>query len=520
MRTVLLTGATDGVGLALARAWRARGERPWLHGRQTWAALDSKVFEGERYVQADLADPEAPGRIQRALAAAGVCALDLLVLNAASGWVGPIEGLEAQRARELLEVDLIAPLHLTHLLLPLLRRARGRIVFVSSITVSAAAPRYAHYAAAKAAAEGFFRSLALELAGEVEVQVLRLGAVRTNLHEKSGLARAEIPWERFPTPEAVATEIDRVLTGSASWRTLGVANRCLHGFGRWLPALADRLRGTGPSRGAVLRPARPRCAITGGAQGIGRALAVEFARAGYDLTLIDRDGRGLEEVRDALHAPRGAPEILAVELTEETAVAELARTLAARPALDVFVHNAGTSAVGSFGTIPWPDQRRVLELNLVAPLTLTPLLLAKGGLAYGASIVHVASLSCFVGYPGAAVYAATKDGLAHFARSLRAARRATGGHVLTVYPGPTRTEHARRFSPDNAREDRRMAPEALARRIVGACARRQRVLVPGLGNTAFALFGHCLPGLAGRLMRRTLYEKLARGARATSSPAR
>jgi hypothetical protein len=248
-------------------------------------------------------------------------------------------------------------------------------------------------------------------------------------------------------------------------------------------------------------------------------LAEEFAREGFELVLIDRDVEGLAALQRALTPHGVALETHACDLTSVEARAALVRALEARAPLELCVHNAGTSAVGPFGTIPWVEQRRVLELNLIAPLELTSALLRSGRLAQRGSMVFIASLSCFVAYPGAAAYAATKDGLAHFSRSLRALRRADGGHVLTVYPGPTRTDHARRFSPDNSREDRRMPPEELAARIARARRRRAHVLVPGFGNTCFAAFGHILPRASGALMRRTLFAKLAR-VESTSSPVR
>jgi len=98
---------------------------------------------------------------------------------------------------------------------------------------------------------------------------------------------------------------------------------------------------------------------------------------------------------------------------------------------------------------------------------------------------------------------------ASYARSLAVALAPQGIHVLTVYPGPTRTAHARRYSPDNSREARRMAPDALAAAVMRAVQRRRRVLVPGLGNQLLAVAGRWLPLLGEWAMRKTLWEKLA-----------
>jgi short-subunit dehydrogenase len=168
--------------------------------------------------------------------------LGLLVLNAGTGWFGDPAQQTGAAIRELIEVNLLAPMRLCHMLIPRLRRARGRIVFISSITALLPCPEFAVYAAAKAAAEGFLRSLRVELEGQVEVQVLRLGAVRTEMHSKCGMNPAEIGWERFPTPEKIAERIDRLLEGPPVWRTLGAGNRALGALGRNLPRIVERMQ--------------------------------------------------------------------------------------------------------------------------------------------------------------------------------------------------------------------------------------------------------------------------------------
>ncbi|MEO1440795.1 MAG: SDR family NAD(P)-dependent oxidoreductase, partial [Chloroflexota bacterium] len=125
-------------------------------------------------------------------------------------------------------------------------------------------------------------------------------------------------------------------------------------------------------------------------------------------------------------------------------------------------------------------------------------------------VVFVSSLSRYVSYPGASVYAATKDGLASYARSLAVAYPQM--HVLTVYPGPTRTAHARKYSPDNSKEDKRMTPEDLAGRIVTAVDRRQRVLIPGAANWIFAILGRVAPALTDYAMKKSLLEKFEKPA--------
>ncbi len=238
----LLTGATDGLGLELARIWRARDERSILHGRRPLAELERWLFDSTNYVQADLAAVEGPERVLAFLDARAVEALDLLVLNAAAGWIGRVEEQSPASIRELVEVDLLSAMRLCHMLLPRIRRTRGRIVFISSVAAALPSPHYAVYAALKAAAEGFFRSLRVELSRSVEVQVIRLGAVRTRMHQKSGVDPAAIGWERFPEPKRVARAIDARIASSPRWSTIGLSNQALCAVGRNLPRLVDRVQ--------------------------------------------------------------------------------------------------------------------------------------------------------------------------------------------------------------------------------------------------------------------------------------
>ena len=103
--------------------------------------------------------------------------------------------------------------------------------------------------------------------------------------------------------------------------------------------------------------------------------------------------------------------------------------------------------------------------------------------------------------------------MAAYARSIRVGLAASGMRVLTVYPGPTRTAHARRYSPDNRREARRMPPEVLAAHVLAAVQAGQHTLIPGNGNRAFAQLARLAPGLADFAMRKTLLDKLDRARR-------
>ena len=510
MATIFITGATDGIGLALARLYAAQGHRLLLLGRRPPASLSDPLFSEATYCQADLAETDAAARVAAWLRGRGVAGLDLLIHNAGGGYHGAIADQSDESIDTLIQVNFLSPVRLTHVLQPWLAAARGKVVFVSSVVTALPTPDYAVYGATKAALEGFARSLRVEWAGSVAVQVVRPGATRTGMHAKIGLTRDILDWERFPPATQVATQLARAVAGNRPVVTLGAANRLLTTAGRVGRPLLDPLMRKRTLDGALREPeaARPRCLVTGFADGIGLALALAYARAGYDIVGVDVDERRAAESAALLRAGRrrrnGADraDLAAVDGPGQVVagVAETGRLL------DVVVHNAGISAVGRFGSLPLPPQEAVVALNLRAPLLLTAGLLHDRLLAQEAAFVFLSSLSFYSGYPGAAVYGATKDGVANYARSLQAVSRSR--RVATVFPGPTRTAHARRYSPDNSREARRMPPADVAAAVLRGVARGRTRIIPGAANRLLALAGQVAPRLMEAAMRRAIFDLL------------
>ena len=522
-RTVIISGATSGLGLALARVYAARGARLVLLGRRPRAALDARLFTDQAYCQVDLADPGCAVAVEHFLRERGIATVDLLIQNAGVGFHGPVARQSPDNVRELVAVNLRAPIALTHALLPALWRARGTIAFIGSVAAALPVPEYAVYGATKAALAGFARSLRVELAGQVAVRVIHPGAIRTAMHAKSGMVVGAAAWRRYPPPERVAAQVVRAIEHGPATTALGPANRALRFAGRHGAGIVDALARRRSPRHADDPPHLPdfgasgaatrHCVITGAADGIGRALAHAFGAAGYAIVGLDSD-ETLSARTCAELAARGIPAtFLRVDLTTPADMDRSIDRLAGLGPLACLIHCAGISAVGRFAGSDLAAQDRVLDLNLLAPLLLTAGLLARRRLAHDSTLVFIASLSCFTGYPGASVYAASKDGVAAYARNIRVGLAAAGVQVLTVYPGPTRTAHARRYSPDNRHEARRMPPEQLAALVFAAVQAGQHTLIPGKGNRAFALFGRLAPSLADFAMRKALLDKLDRARR-------
>ncbi|MEM7737156.1 MAG: SDR family oxidoreductase [Deinococcota bacterium] len=249
-----------------------------------------------------------------------------------------------------------------------------------------------------------------------------------------------------------------------------------------------------------------KCVVTGGASGIGAALLHSFATNGYDPVGVDINLHDAEATSQSLARFADNVSFIVADLATDAGIQKTVDLLDFD--IDVLIHNAGINAVGRFEHVPVEKQQEVINLNLLTPMLLTKALVERDRFKPHSTIVFMSSLSHFVSYPGAAAYAASKDGLVAYARNLSVALADKPVHVLTVYPGPTRTAHARRYSPDNRKERRRMRPEKLASAIFAAVQTREHHLVPGFNNRLAAFLSQRSPRLAERIMRKALLEPL------------
>jgi short-subunit dehydrogenase len=172
--TVLLTGATGGLGQAIARELSQRGANLILSGRQR-EVLDLLATElGARPMQADLAQAS---EVERLAVEAGD--VDILVANAGLQGIGRLESFDVEELDQTLQVNLRAPIVLARLLMgPMVKRGRGHLLFMSSVNGKAATPRTSLYAATKFGLRGFAHSLRADLrASGVGVSVLCPGFI-------------------------------------------------------------------------------------------------------------------------------------------------------------------------------------------------------------------------------------------------------------------------------------------------------------------------------------------------------
>jgi short-subunit dehydrogenase len=159
--TALVTGATGGLGRAIAQALADRGARLVLSGRRATELGSVASLLGAQTILADLAVAEDVSRLCEEAVAAGV---DVLVANAALPASGRLTELSEAEIDRMLDVNLRVPIMLAHALGPAMSaRGRGHLVFVSSLSGRAASPASSMYSATKFGLRGFALALRQDL---------------------------------------------------------------------------------------------------------------------------------------------------------------------------------------------------------------------------------------------------------------------------------------------------------------------------------------------------------------------
>ena len=214
-RRALVTGASSGIGLGIARAFVEQGMRVAAHYRANHAgieALHAEFGDAVVGVQADLGEEAGCVRAVR-LGVEALGGLEQLVHSAGTWSAGPIATLSRENVEEIFRLNTFAALFLVREALPHLRAdpgRRGNVILIGSTAGQRGEPGHAHYAGSKGAIQSITTSLAVELAPQIRVNLISPG------------------WVRTPMTAADLEVIGQDLTATLPNRRVGEVDDCAH----------------------------------------------------------------------------------------------------------------------------------------------------------------------------------------------------------------------------------------------------------------------------------------------------
>jgi 3-oxoacyl-[acyl-carrier protein] reductase len=224
---VLVTGASGGIGQAVALKLAEEGYHLYLHYYKNKAAITRLLdklapFQGEYIpIQANLADSSGCEKV-----AANVFSIDAVVHVSGNSYNGLLVDLREEDLDQLLNLHVKAPIWLTKLLLPkMIAKRRGNIVVISSIWGQTGAACETAYSASKGAQIAFVKALSKEVAlNGIRVNAIAPGAIKTDMlghlsEQELEMLREEIPVGILGTPENIADGVAFLLSDQASYIT-------------------------------------------------------------------------------------------------------------------------------------------------------------------------------------------------------------------------------------------------------------------------------------------------------------
>lgn len=249
---------------------------------------------------------------------------------------------------------------------------------------------------------------------------------------------------------------------------------------------------------------RPVALITGPTSGLGAGFARRYARDGYDLVLVARDGARLEQLAAELHDEAGVDvAVLPADLACAPDRAKVADRL--RAGVQVLVNNAGFGTSGEFWTAELAQLQAQLDVNVTAVMELTHAVLPSMIDAGTGTIINVASVAGLV--PGrGSTYSASKAWVVSFSEGLANGLGGTGVGVHALCPGFVHTEFHARAGIDMAGTPSFLwlQVEDVVRDCLADVAAGKVVIVPGLQYKVLTTGGRLVPRNLVRAMTKAV----------------
>jgi short-subunit dehydrogenase len=245
-KLILLTGASGGIGQAIAQRLAAQGARLILVGRSTQQlntlARGLNVFANAGFVlQADLTSHSGRETIRTALLALQE-PLDALINCAGVNLFGMLEDNDPETIEQLIAANVTAPILLTRLALPFLNKKTGRIINIGSSFGGLGYPGFSAYCASKFALRGFSEALRRELSdGNIQVAHLAPRATNTKLNSAAVCAMNRELGTAMDEPELVAAQLELMLSATTMRdRNIGWPERLFLRINSIFPRIIDK----------------------------------------------------------------------------------------------------------------------------------------------------------------------------------------------------------------------------------------------------------------------------------------
>lgn len=238
--------------------------------------------------------------------------------------------------------------------------------------------------------------------------------------------------------------------------------------------------------------------ITGASKGIGRSIAFNLAKRGYNLLLVARAEAELKELSDTIAQQHQVQvKYLSIDLSLPEAPGELAKwSVLQSNDLTILVNNAGYGLFGDFETLPLAEQLNMIRLNLDAVICVTHLLIPVLKNQKQSYVLNVASTAAYQAMPGLAIYAASKSFILSFSRALNFELKSSSISVSCLSPGPTDTGFASRAGLDDfadLAEKFNMNPDEVASIAIKGMFGKKPEIITGFLNKLSAFGARHLP---------------------------
>ena len=227
-KTALITGATGGIGSAIARALHSQGAEVILSGTRQ-GSLDELAYElSDRAhpIAADLSDKSSIDSLIKQISDISTDGVDIVINNAGIVRDNLLIRMKDEEWNQVLDINLFAGYKLTQgLMRGMMKRRWGRIIGISSVVGTTGNPGQANYAAAKAGMIGFSKALAQEVATRgITVNVIAPGMIQTAMtddlnEDQSARLLSTIPLGRLGSPEEIAASVIYLASDEAAYVT-------------------------------------------------------------------------------------------------------------------------------------------------------------------------------------------------------------------------------------------------------------------------------------------------------------